>query len=249
MDAHRFDVLALALGVATTRRRVLAAALGLAGAGLASGDASAANRICRLRGHKCLRDAQCCTGYCERSTAVRRSQRQRCTCPVDATFCNESCCDAGDICFEAQCCPGDTTVICDGACCNGACVDGVCCPENTTLTCDGQCCAPGEICRQGGCGLPCETLLSGTEVCSWSRELQEYHSCPNSFSGVTSPPPSCSTTAQCRQAVDNNTGFDCDAPGAACFCAIGWRNTTGNGTIGYGACTYGYFTTDGVCTQ
>jgi len=75
MDGRRFDALARSLVVPGSRRRLLgglAAALGLAGQRGAS-----AISHCRLPGHTCHDDADCCAGVCGPKNPTGR---RRCLC-------------------------------------------------------------------------------------------------------------------------------------------------------------------------
>lgn len=77
MDGNRFDDLTRALGAGTSRRR----ALKLLGGGLAGGAFTLFGRartdafVCRQSGATCLKDAQCCSGFCYQET-------HRCLLPV-----------------------------------------------------------------------------------------------------------------------------------------------------------------------
>lgn len=244
MDGQRFDAMTRTFQVVATRRRTLATLIGLAAGASVVADADAANRTCRHATHKCVKDSQCCTGYCERRSSVRRTLRNRCTCPANETLCAGACCPAGEQCVEGLCCaPGD--IVCDGACCSGDCLDGICCPSGTTVTCDGQCCAEDEICRDGGCGLPCATLIPNAFVCSYSAEGVEYSRCP----GVSEPQGGpCTSSAECVSQIYNSYRYDCGAPGNTCFCQTFVRAASGYSDVTEGgACTFGIWQIGGTC--
>jgi hypothetical protein len=135
MDGRRFDELTRGVGAAATRRRVVAAALGLAAATVGSDAAAARRATCRASGASCGRHPQCCTGYCETSRQAPRRLRNRCTCPSGE--CNRVCVD-----FDSD------PRYCGG--CGSACPTGFSCEEGVCL-CGGEACVAGEVCFSGAC--------------------------------------------------------------------------------------------------
>ena len=172
MDGKRFDDLTRLFGHGTTRRSVVAAALGLA-ALAADGDAASARRpVCRASGVGCSRGAQCCTGYCNTSRHAPRHLRNRCACPegesscfgacVDTTTDNDHCggcgsfCQTGQVCLSSLCVCAPPTTICDSSC-----VD-----TDTDVNNCGDCgsvcdTVNGEECHEGGC---CGALLAACSI-------------------------------------------------------------------------------------
>ncbi len=132
-------------------------ATGRGGTALASSDARA-GRICRLPGHKCLGDAQCCSGIC--SKATRRSRIRQCICPAGLAPCRGTCVELGteEHCLAcADACPGEQVCFSETGC---ACPDGLtecgleCVELGTNDHCQacGQACANGEgCCGERGC--------------------------------------------------------------------------------------------------
>ena len=119
MDHRRFDDAARALNTATTRRKGLAAVLGvLFGGGMAARvsaqDAAASRCPGGLpNGKSCEWRTDCCSGICEDGI---------CKCGM-----------AGDDCTF------------NGACCSGECVFG---DDPYTVVCAGDCRKEGRICRR-----------------------------------------------------------------------------------------------------
>ena len=161
MDGKRFDDLTRLFGLGTTRRRVVAAALGLAAIAVDGGVASARRSTCRRFGTSCTRGAQCCSGNCNTSRQSPRHLRNRCACAVGEARCNGACvdtisnvvnCGACDvecaterICASGFCVCGGTTTSC-----NGACIDTDT-DEDNCGACGETCAVNGEICVSGAC--------------------------------------------------------------------------------------------------
>ncbi|MFM9108242.1 MAG: NHL repeat-containing protein [Chloroflexota bacterium] len=143
MDDRRFDAALRALDRAATRRRGIAAALGVM-LGAASVDASAKGRTAPAGGpavqgpcgdgswqdNKCRRGKDCCTGYCEqvKSGKVRiglcRYARTGDECNRKTTCRNNAVCYKG-VCTLKRDVPGGTCKRCSGGCCQGSkCAEG-----------------------------------------------------------------------------------------------------------------------------
>ena len=119
MDGRRFDDLTRLFGHGTTRRRVVASALGLVALAVDGGDASARQSTCRRDRQTCTRDSQCCSGACGRGALVPLKDRNRCTCPGGLTRCGIDCVNVAN--DEANC--GGCGIECDS---NDICVAGAC---------------------------------------------------------------------------------------------------------------------------
>ena len=178
MHRREFDDLTRLFAIGGSRRRFVAALLGLApiGAGLTTDDAAAVpsgrRQICRAFGVGCSRGAQCCTGYCETGRLVDRRRRNRCSCPAGLGFCNGACvdlqsselhcsdcwsaCESGDICCSGVCTELGGVDNC--ASCGNVCTgDTFCCNSACTESSDDNCgacgaaCGGGEACVSGVC--------------------------------------------------------------------------------------------------
>jgi hypothetical protein len=168
MDGRRFDELTRGVGAAATRRRVVAAALGLAAATV-GGDATAngggRRQKCRAYGAGCTKSAQCCTTVCETRRTVSRARRNRCVCPEGLAYCDRQCMllDSDEHCGACgNACPG-TSVCVSGACacpdpketlCTDVCIDTDWSFDNCGA-CGQPCDGSFEWCLQGVCRKPC----------------------------------------------------------------------------------------------
>jgi hypothetical protein len=180
MDEQRFDAALRALQAGTTRRRGLAAALGLilGGVGL---DASAKGKDrdkpgtegpCGNGSRKaniCKKNSDCCTGVCNTKLGKKnRDKTGRCRCIQQGKTCktDKNCC--GDMtCSNGVCGKGgpacDATTCPDGCCANGVCetsgnhscgTGGVACVD---------CVADGKFCDAGICVVQCNVCASGCD--------------------------------------------------------------------------------------
>ncbi len=224
MDSGRFDNLARRWGQVVTRRSVLAGLVGLAGVAVGVDDSEAANRTCRLLTHKCVKNQQCCTGFCDRRGSTPRVRRNRCVCPDDRTVCVQDCCTSDE-----------------------TCIDDICCPAGTTLTCNGACCAEGEICKDGQCFFPCAQVEPDNLGCQWDTNYDEIQYCESyETAGI------CGFNEECAEKLINYQ-VPCGTPGVACLCQLGiqFSSVLANGRRvnngSSGACEAVYVLVDGVC--
>src|SRR6266480_4447026 len=130
-----------------------------------AGKASAFPGRCFQSGHGCRESTECCSNFCDPSTA-------QCACSPGSFTCASSglcvTCGPGQVFNATTCscvCPSGTKA-CGSNCCAPqpaqVCVSGACCTNPVTCTSDGQCC-PGWQCTGGG-GLPghCQLCLNPT---------------------------------------------------------------------------------------
>jgi hypothetical protein len=157
MDGRRFDDLTRLFGHGTTRRRVVAAALGLAAIAVDGGVASARRATCRQFGAACTRGAQCCSGRCDTRRQAPRNLRNRCACAVGEARCNGACIDTTS---NVDNC-GGCGEVCDSL---EICVSGACVCDSGLTACDGVCVdLETDADRCGDCGAACDTVDG--EVC------------------------------------------------------------------------------------
>jgi hypothetical protein len=174
MDGKRFDNLSRGLAARLTRRRVVATALGLAAAAIAGGDvAEAANRTCRVLNQKCVRNSNCCSNNCITSRAVRRTERNRCGCPIGMTRCGDACLDTQN--DQNNC--GACGNVCENY---GPCVSGVCPQACEYFQYDGTNYEAQCIIKQDGSEYQsCDHLGGGSNemVCDTDADCQLLPSC------------------------------------------------------------------------
>jgi len=142
MDDIHFDDLARRLGRGATRRRVIAAALGVTAIVVESSPVSA-KRTCRAVGHSCTRPSQCCSSVCVRNRKLPRWQLNRCGCESSLTRCGNTCVDTA---IDSGNC-GDCNRACSVAN-NETCEAGECCGLFYALCeTDADCCSSTFQCR------------------------------------------------------------------------------------------------------
>ena len=177
MDGKRFDEMTRLFGRGTTRRSVVAAALGLAAIAADGGVASARRSTCRQFGTGCTRGAQCCSGNCNTSRQSPRHLRNRCACAVGEARCNGACVDTtsnvdncggcGEVCNSLEICASGACVCDSGlTACDGVCIDTDT-DENNCGSCDETCdTVNGEECHEGGCcGAIHAACATDTDCC------------------------------------------------------------------------------------
>lgn len=127
---------------------------------------------CRLAGHVCRQNSDCCSGFCDPSTAtcacgpgtfecpstgicvgpcpdgqVFNATTCQCECPSGTTTCGTACCATHETCCSGTCCPAGQV-----------CAGGACCINPVTCTATSQCCTgfkcTGTAARPGVC-QPC----------------------------------------------------------------------------------------------
>src|SRR5213083_2734004 len=187
MNYLDFDELSKAVSTSTSRRQAIklfgattvGGVLSLVGAG---GATAAAPGRCRNAGTVCRQNEECCSHFCDPSTArcacapgtftcpstgicVTCSPGQTfnpttcaCECPAGTTACGNQCCVAGQVCAAGACCTNPLTCSGSSDCCSGFRCDiklGRCVPCTNPPSCktSSQCCA-GFICAQGGICAP-----------------------------------------------------------------------------------------------
>ena len=169
MDDRRFDALSRVLAHTQSRRATVRAAIAaLASGGAVATIASADARIvCRRMQQSCSRDAQCCSGYCDKRTSLPRAQRNRCGCGADRVICpgSATCIDlSNDVNHCGACgnaCPSDAMACIDGEClcpddltpCGDRCVD-LNADFDHCGECDNQCPVDAMSCNDGVCDCP-----------------------------------------------------------------------------------------------
>jgi len=177
MTDSNFSELSKALSTSTTRGTALklfgATAAGsvmtLFGAGRAS---AAAPGRCRQGGSNCRQSAECCSGFCDPTTAT-------CACGPGTFECTNT-----GICV-GPCGPGQ---VFNAATCQCECPTGA-------AACGQTCCAPGQVCANGACCINPLTCTATTECCGGFR-------CTGSAKGPgtcvpCTNPPSCKSSTQC----------------------------------------------------
>lgn len=135
MDHSSFDRLSRLLGMASSRRAGLLAIAGftpaaaLAGAAHPQGPDAAGQCGPTARDNACVKDSDCCTGYCKPPKTSGGKGRCRCV-------------KQGKKCKKGQTCCGDST------CTNGTCAITVTCSVQPGGACtsDSQCCL-GAVCK------------------------------------------------------------------------------------------------------
>jgi len=149
MDGTHFDNLTRLVGRGTTRRRVIAVALGMTAIAVDAGAASAARPTCREYGVGCTRGSQCCSAKCLTNRQLPRRQRNRCGCAVGYSRCDGVCIDTdNDKCGG---CDIDCDTVNGEACEDGACVS-TCAALLGACIIDSDCCRPGDMtCSYGAC--------------------------------------------------------------------------------------------------
>lgn len=224
MDGRRFDDIARRLAGVSSRRRVFLGALfGAGGLLAATSDSDAADRICRLGGHRCVRNSQCCSGECRTGSSFRRSMRHTCTCyPLCSNRCSGddgcggSCpdtCSGGKVCHPAtaRCC----TPTCAGRCagddgCGGSCPD-TCVGDDVCNPANDVCCTPqcgGKCGGDDGCGGSCPDNCSGNDVCHPDTDV----CCTPNCNGKTCGDDGCGGTC----GTPCSAGLICNDQGTAC---------------------------------
>lgn len=189
MDGQRFDAVARALGVGSTRRAALsgliASLLPVAAAGKRRrGDITAAGPCGNGGpiGNRCERPNDCCTRFCDRD-AGRRFGRCRCRHAGQSCTATRNCCKEegqqlvcrGRICRRrSQTCdpPCEPDQVCDlesGTCCNDIGADcssaEECCGFQTDeVGCNDQCCLTGAVACSGP-EVCCSTICCAGTCC------------------------------------------------------------------------------------
>jgi hypothetical protein len=187
MDDQRFDRYSRTLATALTRRRLVAAALALAGGeALAERGAAAAPTVCRQLGQHCTRSGQCCSGICDPAPGRRGQRRQTCGCPRGQRACRQTC---TAVLEDPENC-GGCGVACDplraDGCVGGACACGA-----------GPACRAGKECLHGACfDVTCEGSTAG--FCLVSVEGVRYERNHDLIEWDSDP---CVSTAQCEEKI------------------------------------------------
>jgi len=227
LDGRRFDDMTRGVGAASTRRRVVAAALGLAAATVGSDAVDAQRATCRANGASCGRHPQCCTGYCQTSRQAPRRLRNRCACPSgecdrvcvdfdsDPVNCGrcDNVCPAGYTCDAGDClCGGD--VCGDGeVCLSGACLSTV----DNDANCGeiGNVCGAGKICLNSACReiLPLCGAYNAVLVTGETKCISDYGPSYTACS-LTSP---CAGTDYCVAYLDHGPGNQQDLRPGQCY--------------------------------
>lgn len=177
MDDRIFDNAIRALDGAVTRRRGLAALVGvlLGGAAIDESEAGKQARRRRARKHRqanrpanngacpgtlpCTADSQCCTGYCQISA-------KKCRCAPEGYACTKktTCCK-GFTCYEGACTKNRLIPSCSRTCTTGCC-NGETCEAGTTAAACGiggaacAVCGAGKGCCANACATLTQTLLT-----------------------------------------------------------------------------------------
>jgi hypothetical protein len=210
LDAHRFDSLTRALGIALGRRRFLALTTGVVVGASTSVDGADAATRCRKGRQTCSRNTQCCSGACQTGRDVPMRDRNRCTCEDGLQQCNNACVDT------------DTDMRHCGACGNACragdhCVEGHCrihqqCHTDWT----GICYMTREGVEHRAVGYLVEENGDDWQPCTRSADCADIHS------GCAAPGVNCS----CVRAVDDLYGYGDVAPGGICVPLLGSANRT-----------------------
>lgn len=221
MDGNSFDQASRLLARRIGRRSALAGLFGLAAGAVGIESARAADSrrtFCRTPGHKCKRNAECCSGFCDTRITRHRTRLNSCACPADTTLCGSRCVDTtNDI---ANC--GGCGIDCDPTIAD-SCWDGEChCNE-------GPACTEGATCENGECVKPiiplatgnCDTDLSpDVPYCVRNQDGEDWLAlCPASDfpSGQQAVADLvCQTDAQCA-----NLFPVCGMTGVRCDCLVG----------------------------
>ncbi len=248
MDEQRFDAALRALHTATTRRKGLAAALGLLLGGMAldadargnQGRGPAAQGPCgdgSARANRCQRNGDCCTKYCADGECRCKPNWMQCGKAAECCsgVCSNGRCDggakpAGSRCEESFNCQ-------DGL----ACIKGVCTKSNTARCTKQNCpgCCEGTTCRSGSQKQACGTKGGACARCSGGA------TCTNGICGAgcsrATCPDGCCKNGVCKTGTSSNA---CGSGGGACVTCTGDKTcqsqrckSAGGGGGGGGGCT------------
>jgi hypothetical protein len=147
MDSRKFDLLSRALSGGSRRQMLKGAVAAVAGASIPVAAGAQGVIVCRLVSQSCTRNAQCCSGYCDKRSSLPRNLRNRCGCSPDQTACNGVCVDLD---IDRNNCGACGNVCGAGEdCCSGECVD-VAYSEDNCGHC-GHACGAGDTCCAGDC--------------------------------------------------------------------------------------------------
>ena len=198
MDGRRFDEVTRLLGRGTTRRRVVAAALGLAAIAADGGVAGAVpvrRATCRAISAGCTRGSQCCSGHCDTRRQTPRNQRNRCACPEGDTLCAGACVDTETDAAHCGACgvACNSLEICvDGDCtCAEACGEGEVCVSGACMCGDGPGCGEGLSCGDDGFCTGCSNTTATNCIVTIDGQRVEFDEACNGG------PWSCTSSADC----------------------------------------------------
>jgi len=221
MDDVRFDAISRVLAGRIGRRRLVAAALGLAATGAGLDAASAADprrSYCRALRTTCNRNNQCCSGYCDTRVLRHRTRINKCACPVDTTECRGRCVDTAhdfdhcggcgqacdpiisDTCWHDHCHCGEDPACADGETCeNGTCVKPI--VEPMIGDCDTDLSPDVPYCVRTESGDDWLALCTAGESPVGSSDWQDFL---------------CTSDTQCASSYPN-----CGADNVRCDCMVG----------------------------
>jgi len=226
MDAQRFDRLARVLSSRATRRGVLGALLGLAGAAAVTSDDAAAGGFCRELGLTCnSTNLKCCP-----KMTCSGAGTKRCIGQIGAPGCgtNNALCGTGLVCKNNFCAKrlgqigetcrttGKNKLLCDTGltCKSGKCALPCVADGAETCTVDADCCTAGSYCSDGVCLPAC---------CSDDNCIKDYEGNVHCFGDFESADPPdeviCTTNAACASIYG-----DCGDADSPCICVSGAVN-------------------------
>src|SRR4051812_47819502 len=221
MDAEHFDRIARDLTRSSSRRTVLALALGGIVASLGLSDAAATNHRKRKRRRRQQQQPQCPTcglcGSCDQGRCLPVANGTPCgdcqTCQVGQCL---STCQGGTTCQAGTCtCPSGTKA-CAGTCISSDQCCGACPPDDVCCTNVGECknvrddpafcghcanaqCPSGSVCANGACGLTCTTVGDPTPcfgtTCFCGNRVNPKHTGQHVCAEIS--PASCDTVTAC----------------------------------------------------
>lgn len=217
MEAKSFDTLARRFAGKLRRRSLLAVLAGMA-APAAVGEASAATTQCRDGRQTCQRNAQCCSGTCNRGRDVLLKHRNRCACTEQRPdLCGNACvaltsderncgscgtrCDAGMVCLSGVC---TCVPTCYGTNCGGDDGCGGTCPPHVDLGDD-------DICVDGDTYCESNVWRTGDRAdCFVSPQGEVMFGCYNVGAGFDYDWGStCTQTSNCQAWCDGVTNYGC----------------------------------------
>lgn len=142
-----------------------------------------------------------------------------CVCPDDRPYWSGLVC-SGDPCVQISCPPGRSCL--SGVCADCALGEKCGCPQNEEAdgeggcrapsSCGGKICAPGEICRNGQCGVMCDSRgCASSEFCATAENVCTADGC--CVKGYSDPALQCFMCAgfatSCATHADCMTGEEC----------------------------------------
>jgi hypothetical protein len=223
MESSRFDAISRVLATRIGRRRLVAAALGLAATGAGFDAASAADSrrsYCRALNTTCTRGNQCCSGFCDTGVLRHRTRINKCACPADTTACNGRCIDpTSDVKHCGGCglaCDATVADVCSDSTCS--CGEGPACTNSKTCE-NGVCVAPPIEFAQGDCDTG---ISEAVPYCVGNASGEDWLALCEAADGIFDETYLCQTDAECQSIYAN-----CGDPDIRCDCSLSVRQVGG----------------------